>query len=141
MGVKRGRGRQKQEASEEPPEAAKLLAEIAALEKKLEPWRVLKEQLAEARRKLKALGAALAERLTEARVGLSGKDCRQLVLALARDELEVVLRQYMAEHLQEIIGILANLWDKYAVSLAAIEAERTTAVNQSHEFFEELGYA
>ncbi|HNQ90200.1 MAG TPA: N-6 DNA methylase [Verrucomicrobiota bacterium] len=127
MGIKRGRGRQRQEASEQPPEAAGLLAEIAALEKKLEPWKLLKEQLAEARRKLRALGAALAERLTEARASLSGKECRDLVLALATDELEAVLRKYMAEHLQEITGIMANLWDKYAVPMTEIESARAGA--------------
>jgi type I restriction enzyme M protein len=152
MGVKQGRGRRpltrpaatlSPEGAREglPAEAASLVAEIAALAKKLEPWKLLKERLAEARRKLRALGAALAERLTEARAGLSGKDCRELVLALARDELDGVLRKYMAEHLQEIIGILANLWDKYAVSLAAIEEEREKATEVLNTFFMEAHYA
>ena len=127
MGVKKSRGRQKQAAGEQPAGVTAIFQEIAELEKKLAPWKALREQLAEARRKLKVLGNALSARLTEARASLSAKDCRELVLALARDELEAVLRKYMAEHLQEVLNVLANLWDKYAVPMTSIESARAGA--------------
>jgi type I restriction enzyme M protein len=84
-------------------------AEIEAVEAKLAPWKKLKKELTEARRKLKALGKALIVRLEVARKGLSAKDCRELVLSLARDDLEAILRKYMDEHFQEIAGMLNSL--------------------------------
>ena len=95
--------------------------EIEALEAKLAPWKEFKKQLTEARRKLKALGKALVARLETARKGLSAKDCRDLVLAMARDELEAILRKYMDEHMQAIVNILNGLWDKYAVPMSVLE--------------------
>lgn len=140
-GFARGRGRKKVEPENIPTEAAAFLAEIAELETKLAPWKELKAQLTEARRKLKALGKALVERLEAARKELSGKDCRDLVLALARDALDAILRKYMDGHLQEIINILGNLWDKYAVDLRTTEAARSAASRNIDRFLEELGYA
>ena len=110
------------------------------LEKKLAPWKALKEEHSEVRRKLKALGTALAQRLTEARSALSAKDCRELVLALARNELEAVLRKYRTEHLQEVIDVLANLWGNYAVGLRRIERAREDAEDCLGSFLKGLGY-
>jgi type I restriction enzyme M protein len=141
MGVRGARGRKKSEDAEQPPEATGILQEIADLEKKLAPWKALREELALARRKLKELGAALAVRLTEARAALSAKDCRDLVVELARDELETVLRKYMGEHLREVLDVLSNFWDKYAVSLAAIEKLREAATGDTARFLKALGYA
>ena len=115
--------------------AAEILAEIAELEAKLAPWKELKGQLTETRRTLKALGKALVERLDAARKVLSQKDCRELVLSLARDALEAVLRKYMDEHLQEIVHVLGNLWDKYAVDFGTIEKQRDAAVAQLNRDF------
>lgn len=124
-GFKNGRGKKK--SDDVPTVVAATLKEIEALEKKLEPWQELREQLAEARRKLKELSAALAGRLSEARAKLSMKDCRELVLALAWDDLDAVLHKYMAEHLQSVVGVLCSLWDKYAVPMIAIERARDSA--------------
>ena len=127
MGVKVGRGRKIGSGSEQPAGAAGILEEIAELEKKLAPWKALRDELVAVRRKLKELGAALAVRLTEARAALSAKECRELVVALARDDLEAVVRRYMAEHLQEVLRIVVNLWDRYAVAMSDIEVGRASA--------------
>jgi type I restriction enzyme M protein len=137
-GVTVGKSRQQEGGGEQPPEISGVLQEIAELEKKLAPWKALKEELAESRRKLKALGAALAQRLTEARAALSSKDCRVLVVALARDELEAVLRRYTAEHLRDVLAALVNLWDKYAVPMAAIESARVVAESRLADGFRQL---
>jgi type I restriction enzyme M protein len=154
MGVSQGRGRGRpitrpagtlppSEGARDgmPPEAAGVLREIAELEKKLAPWKALREELAAARRKLKELGAALAARLTEARAALSAKDCRELVVALARDELEAVIRKYMAEHRLEVLTVLVDLWDKYAVDLRTIGLARDKADRGMGSFLRNLGYA
>ena len=140
-GFARGRGRKKAEPAEPPAEAAAMLQEIEALEAKLAPWKELKGQLTETRRTLKALGKALVERLDAARKNLSKKDCQELVLALACDALAAILRKYMDEHLQEIVNVLGNLWDKYAVDLRKIEGARSKASDEIDRFLETLGYA
>ena len=139
-GVTKGRGRQKEASGEQPAEVSGILREIADLEKKLAPWKALREELAAARRKLKELGAALAKRLVEARASLSAKDCQELVLALAKDELGAVLRRYSAEHFQEILTALANLWDKYAVDQRTLETAREKATRGLGEFMRSLRY-
>ncbi|MDD5677876.1 MAG: N-6 DNA methylase [Kiritimatiellae bacterium] len=114
--------------------------EITELETKLAPWKALKSQLTEARRKLKTLGKALVARLEAGRKDLSAKDCRELVLALARDSLEAILHKYMDEHLQEIIKVLGNLWDKYALDFRTIEGARTKATSTLNRIFGTLRY-
>ncbi|MFA5130645.1 MAG: N-6 DNA methylase [Patescibacteria group bacterium] len=121
-------------------ENAVLLKEIEELKAKLAPWKALKGQLKEARQKLKALGKALVEKLDAARKALSAKDCRELVLALTRDALEAIIRKYMDEHMQEIVNILRNLWDKYAVELRTIEAKRDTSATALNKYFGKLSY-
>ena len=140
-GFAKGRGRKKAAPADTPPEAAAILAEIAELEAKLAPWKEVKGQLTEARRTLKALGKALVERLDAARKTLSKKDCQELVLALARDALEAILRKYMDEHLQEVITVLGNLWDKYAVDFGTIEQSQTKAAAALAKNLGVLGYA
>jgi type I restriction enzyme M protein len=140
LGIAKGRGRKKADPADMPPEAAGILREIEALEAILAPWKELKGQLTEARRKLKGLGKALVERLDTARKALSAKDCRELVLALARDALEAILRKYMDEHLQEIVNVLGNLWDKYAVDFGTIEQSRGKATSALGKHLGVLGY-
>jgi type I restriction enzyme M protein len=139
-GFARGWGRKKAAPADTPPEAAAILADIAELEAKLAPWKELKGQLTKARHTLKALGKALVERLVAARQALSGKDCRDLVLALARDALEAILRKYMDEHLQEIVNVLGNLWDKYAVDFATIEKAREQSSARLSQMMKVLNY-
>ena len=52
-----------------------------------------------------------------------------------------MLRRYVDEHRQEIVTVLGNLWDKYAVSFASIEDVRDKALKQSNRHLKELGYA
>lgn len=119
-------------------EASKV--EIEVLEVKLAPWKELKKQLSEARRKLKALGKALVARLEAARKGLSAKDSRELVLFLAHDELEAILRKYIEDHLQEIINVVDNLWSKYAVDFQTIERCHQSAKETLVRITKDLGY-
>lgn len=139
-GFAKRRGRKKSAPANIPPAAAAILAEIAELEAKLEPWKELKGQLTEARRTLKSLGKTLVDRLVAARQALSEKDCRDLVLALARDAFEAILHKYMDEHLQEVVNVLGNLWDKYAVDFGTIQTRQQEAIGRASDYMTRLGY-
>lgn len=141
LGAAKKRGRAKVDTDGLPPEADALLAEIAALQEKLVPWKELKAALADARRTLRALGRALLDRLDAARSGLSAKDCRELVLALSHDSLQSILQRYMDEHLLEVVEVLSSLWEKYAVDLRTIEQTRDNASTILDRFFKGGVYA
>ena len=70
---------------------------------------------------------------------LSAEDCRNLVLELSREELERVLCRYIEEHRQEVRAAVENLWNKYGVSLRAIQTERDVAAVSVGWVFEGVG--
>ena len=61
-------------------------------------------------------------------------------MAIARERLEASLDRYATARQQALVAALENLWDKYRVSLAEIEAERDEARTKLAGFVEELGY-
>ena len=70
-------------------------------------------------------------KLGKARAELTAAQERDLVLRLARNDLQAHLDGYVTAHRQQIIAALENWWDKYAVPLHQIEAERDAATASS----------
>lgn len=62
------------------------------------------------------------------------------MLDLTGTEIEQVLRHYVDEHRQEVRAAVENLWNKYGVSLATINAERAKTERGLEGFLRELGY-
>ena len=93
------------------------------------PYKETKKKLANARKKYRALKAALVKRLEEARGKLSAKEDRDLILDLVRNEMAQHLDEYVAAHRQEIITTAETWWDKYAVPMDKIQRERESAAN------------
>ena len=114
--------------------------QMKALDSKLAPYEDVKKRLSEQRRRLKALGKALLERLDQAREELSADGCKTLVIELACESLERQLGRYVDEHLREILGVFDVMWDKYGVSLETIVRQRDTTTAAVGRFVEELGY-
>ena len=50
------------------------------------------------------------------------------------------LNAYVTAHRQQMIATLENWWDKYAVPLHQLEADRDAATNKLTGFLKELGY-
>ena len=63
-------------------------------------------------------------KLGKARAELTAVQERDLVLRLAKNDVVIHLNAYVTAHRQQIIAALENWWDKYAVPLHQIEAER-----------------
>jgi len=100
----------------------------------------LKRDLAAVKKKQKAAQQEFITKLGKARAELTADQEQDLVLRLTRNDLTVHLDSYVTTHRQQIIAALENWWDKYAVPLHEIEAERVTATTKLNSFLKDLGY-
>ena len=80
-------------------------------------------------------------RLETARADVAPEEAQALVLAIQRQRLETKLDRYATEKRQVLIEAIETWWNKYHVSLRALEAEREAAAARLDGFVEELGYA
>jgi type I restriction enzyme M protein len=101
---------------------------------------VLKKQLTTVKKQQKAMQQEFITKLGKARAELTAMQERDLVLRLAKDDVAVHLDSYVTAHRQQIISAIENWWDKYAIPLHQIEAERDAATNKLVGFLKELGY-
>ena len=116
-------------------------AEIAEIDKQLEPYKEIKKQLNDAKGILRTLKKEVEKRLSAKRAELTDEDCQGLVLAIFKDGLIAELERYVTAHRQQVIVAVENWWDKYRVTLQDIETERDAARQQLSEFLRGLGYA
>jgi type I restriction enzyme M protein len=100
----------------------------------------LKKELTAAKKSAKALAKDFVAKLTAARRELSPDDGQCLVLRIARADLADHLDAYVAKHRGLVAAALEKWWDKYAITLKAIEADRDVARHTLNGFLRELGY-
>jgi type I restriction enzyme M protein len=100
----------------------------------------LKKELTAAKKKAKGLEQQFVAKLIEARGHISADQAQDLVLRIARSDLEDHLDAYVTKHRHLAIGALENWWDKYADTLRVIEAERDDTADKLEGFLRELGY-
>lgn len=105
-----------------------------------EEIKALKKELAEAKRKAQKLKGELDSRLAWRRAELRAEDCQRLALDIMQDDLAAQLERYVSAHRQQMIAAVENWWDKYRVTLRAIETERDAAASRLAAFMEGLGY-
>ena len=115
----------------------------ADIEDELSPTEisVLKKELTDAKKRVKALHQQFVTKLAEAGSLLSSEDLHALVLGVARAELTSHLDAYVARRQRLVVSELENLWDKYAITLTQIVSNRETASERLDTFLQELGYA
>lgn len=101
---------------------------------------LLKKELTAAKRHAKSINAEFVDKLRAARAVLGEKNEQQLVLDIAKADLEGHLNAYVTASRQKIVAALENWWDKYAKTLRSIESERDAAAAKVNGFLEELGY-
>jgi type I restriction enzyme M protein len=100
----------------------------------------LKQELMQVKKILTRLKEELVKRLESARKQLIMEQCQQLVLDIAKNDLENQLNRYVNAHRQQVIAALENWWDKYRVTLRDIEAKRDEAARRLEGFLKGLGY-
>ena len=118
-----------------------IVEEMMEAQQLAQPYKQIKKDLAAARRKYKALKAALVKRLEEARAKLTPKEDRELVLDLIREGIARHLERYVVAHRQEVVAAVESWWDKYAVPMQLTEQERNKAAKQLAALVGGLGYA
>jgi type I restriction enzyme M protein len=101
---------------------------------------VLRKDLAKTKKQQKSMQQEFITKLGKARVELTEPQERNLVLRLASNDVAGHLDAYVAAHRLQMIAALEAWWDKYAVPLHRIEAERDAAVSNLAEFLKALGY-
>jgi type I restriction enzyme M protein len=100
----------------------------------------LKKALAGVKKQQKAMQLEFITKIGKARAELIGTQERDLVLRLARNDVAAHLDGYVNGHRLQIVAALENWWDKYAVPLHQIEAERLAAAVTLDGFLRDLGY-
>ncbi len=105
-----------------------------------EELRILKKNLASAKKRFKSVRATFIERLTQIVEELSVDQCRELVLKVLRGELQEELERYVASHRQDVVSLVEKWWTKYRRTLRHIEHDRVAATQRLDIVLRELGY-
>ena len=100
----------------------------------------LRKQLAVVKKQQKAMRHEFITRLGKARAELTASQEHDLVLCLANNDLVSHLDGHVTAHRQQIIAILGNWLNKYAMPLHQIEAAGASATAKLTGFLQELGY-
>ena len=102
--------------------------------------KVLKTQLVALKKEIKTLEQGFTVRLNSAVDVLDEKKAADLLLTILRNDMEAILVRCIDAHRQQVVIAFENWWDKYRVTLAAIERERDTAAKTLQVFLQGLGY-
>jgi len=101
----------------------------------------LRKELTGARKEVAVLKKQMAEKLVAERRTLSLEAVQVLALDILREELEETLETYIAQHRQQVISVVENLWDKYQVPMENLEAERRKTEQRLAGYLKDLGYS
>jgi len=71
---------------------------------------------------------------------LSDEEAKHLILKKLYDVVNAELTRYLNAEKRSLIQVFENLWDKYAMSSRALEAERENTLIGLNVFIEQLGY-
>jgi type I restriction enzyme M protein len=113
---------------------------IEDLEKALEPHKEVTKKLSDAKNHLKELYNKLVKRMIQSRSALSSEECQTLVLGMVYGNLVDQLEQYGGAHLQEVVKVVENWWDKYKLTAEEIEMERQASIDKVADFMRRLRY-
>jgi type I restriction enzyme M protein len=82
---------------------------------------------------INALIVEVGEPLTE-------DEAKQLILKKLYDLMSSELARYLNAEKRALLAVLENWFDKYAVSMQALEQQRATTLNELNRFLTSLGY-
>lgn len=111
--------------------------EPAVDEAQLKEW---KQQLAALKRDLKAQEQGFAQRLNAAVDSLNEAGAAALLLAILRNDMQLILARYINSQRQRVVAAFESWWDKYLVTLEEVERQRGLARSALADFVRVLGY-
>lgn len=113
-------------------------AEDGPTEAELKAWKSERTQIS---KQLKAKEASFQERMNSAVDALDEAAAAELLLTILHNDMAGILQRHIRQQRQLVITAFETWWDKYRVTLTAIEDKRDAAALQLREFLGELGYA
>ena len=125
-------------AGEDGEESESSDDEPAVDEAQLKEW---KRQLGALKKEIKAKEQTFAQRLNTAVDVLDEPGAADLLLAILRNDMQVILERYINAQRQQVVAAFENWWDKYRVTLTNIEHDRDAASESLTRFLRELRYA
>lgn len=123
-----GQNQQAIEATLQP-----ILEQLAVFDKLRNALKDVKKELADRKK-------VFADHLNLAVDGLAPEEAGKLLLTILHDDMKRIVERYVTGQRQLIVAAFANWWDKYKVTLTAIEQDRDLATNQLQQFLKGLGY-
>jgi type I restriction enzyme M protein len=101
----------------------------------------LRIELSRLKKRQRELKAQFITTLEKARADLTGEQEEDLVMQIWYADLTAHLDGYVTFHRRKVIAVLEDWWDKYAISLADLEAQRDASTAQLATYLKDLGYA
>ena len=111
--------------------------EPAVDEAQLKEW---KRQLAALKKDIKTAQQGFAQRLDQAVDALDEAGAAALLLAILRNDMQVILERYVSAQRQHVVAAFEGWWDKYRVRLIDIEQHRDASASSLHRHLQALGY-
>jgi type I restriction enzyme M protein len=102
--------------------------------------KILKKQLATAKKELKALRSDLVNRLDDARSELSPEHVARLALDIFEERLVNQLVSYTSAHRALVVDCACRWWDKYHTTLAKITESHAASTAELERQVKVLGY-
>jgi type I restriction enzyme M protein len=98
-----------------------------------------KRDLAGVRKQLKGLQKEFVDQLRGARTRLDESSAHELVMGILESELSGMLDRYVSAQREKVVTVFETWWDKYRITLEAIEHDRDRTAERFGEFLAELG--
>jgi type I restriction enzyme M protein len=111
--------------------------EPAVDDAQLKQW---KRQLGALKKEIKVKELYFASQLNAAVDAQGEAGAATLLLAILSNDMQSILERYIGTQRQKIAATFENWWDKYHVTLSAVEIERDSAAEALRAFVRDLGY-
>lgn len=128
------------EASDNEAEGVELHEQIDRIDEQLARHSALEAELKTLKAGIKEVGKQRDELVAAARSKISVDEAKQLILERFQRVLSERFDGYLRQYQRELTSQVENLWEKYAVTTAAILTERDHQAAQLNQFLKELGY-
>lgn len=106
-------------------------------EAQLKAW---KQQLAALKKDIKAQERGFAQRLNGAVDALDEAGSAALLLAILRQDMQVILDRYISAQRQQVVAAFENWWEKYRTTLIETEVDRVASSTRLRDFLQALSY-
>lgn len=123
-----------------PDETRKVSAELEALDAKMARHTGLEDELKTAKQTVRAIEKRRDALVAAAREKISEEKAKDLILARWRLTLTGSFESRLQQMLAGLVGRVEAFWDKYAVTMTQLEAERDAAAKKMAAYLKELGY-